>query len=57
MQRNVPQSVGAGYDLIEGDMLQGPWVMGEACTICDPYLFTLAQWLETMVWTQPAYPS
>ena len=23
-----------------------PWVMGEAYTICDPYLFTIAQWLE-----------
>jgi glutathione S-transferase len=46
MQRKVPQSVGACYDLIERDMLKGPWVMGEAYTICDPYLFTLAQWLE-----------
>jgi glutathione S-transferase len=27
-------------------MLEGPWVMGERYTICDPYLFTLAQWLE-----------
>ncbi len=27
-------------------MLEGPWVMGEAYTICDPYLFTLGQWLE-----------
>jgi glutathione S-transferase len=27
-------------------MLVGPWVMGETYTICDPYLFTLAQWLE-----------
>lgn len=27
-------------------MFKGPWVMGEAYTICDPYLFTLAQWLE-----------
>ena len=27
-------------------MLKGPWVMGEAYTIADPYLFTLAQWLE-----------
>ena len=25
---------------------KGPWVMGERYTICDPYLFTLAQWLE-----------
>lgn len=46
MQRKVPQSVGACYDLIERDMLEGPWVMGESYTICDPYLFTLAQWLE-----------
>lgn len=46
MQRKVPQSVGACFDLIEHDMLEGPWVMGEAYTICNPYLFTLAQWLE-----------
>ena len=46
MQRKAPESVGAGFDLIERDMLKGPWVMGEQYTICDPYLFTLAQWLE-----------
>ena len=46
MKRKVPQSVGASFALIERDMLRGPWVMGEQYTICDPYLFTLAQWLE-----------
>ena len=46
MQRKVPQSVGACYALIAREMLRGPWVMGEAYTICDPYLFTLAQWME-----------
>jgi glutathione S-transferase len=46
MKRKVPQSVGACFDLIEGTMLKGPWVMGETYTICDPYLFTLGQWLE-----------
>lgn len=46
MQRKVPQSVGEGYALIEREMFDGPWVMGDAYTICDPYLFTLAQWLE-----------
>src|ERR1700730_16366976 len=46
MQRKVPESVGACYDLIEDKMLKGPWVMGTTYTICDPYLFTLAQWLE-----------
>lgn len=46
MQRKVPQSVGEAFGLIECEMLAGPWVMGEAYTICDAYLFTLAQWLE-----------
>jgi glutathione S-transferase len=46
MKRKVPQSVGAAYDLIEQDMLKGPWVMGETYSICDPYLFTMSEWLE-----------
>ena len=46
MHRKVPQSVGACYELIEREMLNEPWVMGEDYTICDPYLFTLAQWME-----------
>ena len=46
MQRKVPESVGVCYDLIEAQMLKGPWVMGDNYTIADPYLFTLAQWLE-----------
>jgi glutathione S-transferase len=46
MQRHVPDSVGECFDLIEREMFAGPWVMGETNTICDPYLFTLAQFLE-----------
>jgi glutathione S-transferase len=46
MRKKVPQSVGECFSLIEREMLAGPWVMGDAYTICDPYLFTLSQWLE-----------
>lgn len=46
MQRKVPQSVHEGFALVEQHMLAGPWVLGEAFTACDAYLFTLAQWLE-----------
>jgi glutathione S-transferase len=46
MKRKVPETVGASFALIERDMLRGPWVMGEQYTICDPYLFTIAGWLE-----------
>ena len=45
MQKKVPQSVGDVYALIEDGMLAGPWVMGETYTICDPYLFTVSNWL------------
>jgi glutathione S-transferase len=46
MKRKVPDSLGACFELIEQKMLQGPWVMGDSYTVCDPYLFTLAQWME-----------
>src|ERR1700692_1794590 len=46
MKHKVPDSVAACYELIESKMLRGPWVMGDAYTICDPYLFTMAQWME-----------
>jgi glutathione S-transferase len=46
MKRKVPQSVGACFAVIETTLLKGPWVMGETYTVADPYLFTLAQWLE-----------
>ena len=46
MQKKVPQSVGACFELIDRQMLRGPWVMGDTYTVADPYLFTLAQWLE-----------
>lgn len=45
MQRKVPETVGACFDLIEQG-LNGPWAMGDAYTICDPYLFTMAGWME-----------
>lgn len=46
MQRMVPKTMSACYGMIETNMLRGPWVMGEQYTICDPYLFTLVQWME-----------
>jgi glutathione S-transferase len=46
MKRKVPQTMAACFALIERDMLRGPWVMGEQYTVCDPYLFTIAGWLE-----------
>ncbi|TWS97325.1 glutathione S-transferase family protein [Reyranella sp. CPCC 100927] len=46
MKRKVPESVFGCFDLIERTMLKGPWVLGDQYSICDPYLYTLARWLE-----------
>jgi glutathione S-transferase len=46
MKRKVPENMRAGIAMIESKMLRGPWVMGEAYTICDPYLFTIGNWAK-----------
>ncbi len=46
MQKKVPQSVAECFDLIERELFAGPWVTGNGYTVCDPYLFTLARWME-----------
>lgn len=46
MRRKVPQTMTACFQLIEDEFLKGPYVLGETFSICDAYLFTLADWLE-----------
>ena len=46
MKKKVPQNIGECFDLIENSYFKGPWVMGADYTIADPYLFTIARWLE-----------
>ena len=46
MKRKVPETVAACFELIESEMFAGPWVMGETYSLCDPYLYTIARWLN-----------
>jgi glutathione S-transferase len=46
MAHKVSANMTECFDLIEHKLLRGPWAMGERYTICDPYLFTIASWLE-----------
>jgi glutathione S-transferase len=46
MKEKVPTAVAECFALIEREMIEGPFVMGKNYTICDPYLFTLSQWLD-----------
>src|SRR5436305_9888898 len=45
MKKKVPQTVGECFALIEREMFEGPWVMGNGYTVCDGYLYTITQWL------------
>ena len=56
MQDKVPEAVLAGFRHVEENYLRGPWVMGDQYSIADPYLFTLAQWLEADGVTLEALP-
>lgn len=46
MRRKAPEAIAAAFQLIEDEFLKGPWVLGEAYSACDAYLFTLSLWLE-----------
>lgn len=46
MKAKVPQNMADCYTIIENEMLKGPWVMGGAYSMCDPYLYTISGWLE-----------
>lgn len=45
MQAKVAQNMGDCFAYIDAQLLRGPWVMGEAFTVADPYLFTMGVWL------------
>jgi glutathione S-transferase len=46
MKKKVPQTMAESFALIESQMLQGPWVLGERFSTSDLYLFTISRWLE-----------
>lgn len=42
----VPKNMAQCYSLIEAELFDRPWVLGEAYSVADAYLFTLTQWME-----------
>lgn len=45
MRRKAPEVFAEGMRLIETELFRGPWVMGEAYTTCDAYLYVVTSWL------------
>jgi len=46
MSDYVATSMAMCFDLIESEMLKGPWVHGSRFSISDPYLYRIACWME-----------
>jgi glutathione S-transferase len=46
MRAKVASNMTDCFELIETTMFAGPFVTGETYSIADPYLFTIAGWLE-----------
>lgn len=44
---NVPNTMTECFRTLETHFFQGPWVMGDRFTICDPYLFAISSWFES----------
>ena len=47
MKRKMTRNMHDCFSLIETRMIRGPWAMGEAYSVVDPYLYTVASWLES----------
>ncbi len=45
MKTKVAENMTGAAELIEKEILRGPWVMGEQFTVADAYLFTMTSWM------------
>lgn len=45
MRRKAPEVFGEAMHLIDERLFRGPWALGEAYSVCDPYLYVLTGWL------------
>lgn len=46
MYRKVKSNMEDCFALIQSEMFNGPWVMGNDYSVADPYLFTVSRWLK-----------
>jgi len=45
LRRKAPSVVDACFALMNSEMVGAPWVLGDAFSVADCYLFTLTEWL------------
>lgn len=45
MRQKAPKVFGEAMGLIDSKLFRGPWVLGEAYSVADPYLYVLTSWI------------
>lgn len=45
MQEKVPQTITEGAQFVESHLIKGPWVLGDAYSICDAYVLLVHRWM------------
>lgn len=56
MQKKAPLNMVESFTLIEEQMLEGPWVLGERFSTSDMYLYTITRWLGGHGVDVPRFP-
>ncbi len=56
LKRKSPEVIDACFRLMEAELVSGPWAIGDAYTVADPYLFTITQWLRVHDLDVTGYP-
>lgn len=57
MRRKAPEVFGEAMRLIDGTLFKGPWALGEAYSIADPYVYVLTSWLPRDTLDMADFPS
>lgn len=45
MRRKAPEVFGEALRLIDRQLFRGPWALGEAFSLADPYLYVVSSWI------------
>jgi glutathione S-transferase len=56
MQAKVPDNMAECAAFIEAHLLEEPWVIGEAFSVCDAYVFLAHRWMAATDVSLAAYP-
>jgi glutathione S-transferase len=45
LRRKAPEVFGEAMHLIDETLFKGPWALGGAYSVCDPYVYVMTSWL------------